>query len=369
MWTMCDPEDDFKNFMKEEIKRQILNGLGEACKSAEIEAVEVKEIYQYTASSLCELKDSVPEEQQYIAKTKLMVTVLFPVTLRAGQGPQDCHKPMEDSTVPMEDVREPERAGEGPPQNCHRPMEDSRVPMEDIKEPESGGLMEPEEFNDEPLFENDNSEEIDVPESEFYDFECDRSEDKFSPGQVWASYDSGRDVMPRDYVQIQKVMSIHPFKVQITLLEPRGFPQWVKEGNALTCGEFSSENRVRVMDQIDGFSHVMKWEKGKNGMICIYPAEREVWALYKDWKEPDPNRRIKLGYEIVQIVAIDKGDFTVSVVPLVNYKGSRTVFIQQAVEPLKMNKSDFVRFSHQISTYEILDLEGCMELDPAATPH
>eukprot|EP00250_Pteridium_aquilinum_P005624 c15692_g1_i1 orf=164-2194(-) len=378
-----DPEgysDDFKQFMTEEIKRQVLDGLGDASKKAlgEFQVVEVEEIRPCTASCFPDLKNAMPEEQRYIAKVKLMATLSFPLILRASQGPaedfhkhMDHHQPQPPSGIKRQDSKVIEKL-QSDESKGREATEDESKGREVTKEPDCTGLMEPERVPGEPLFENGNAEEVDVPESEFYDFECDRSEDKFAPGQVWASYDSGQDGMPRDYVQIKKVMSVNPFKVQIALLKPEDFSEWIKLGNSLTCGEFSTESRPRAMDQIDGFSHIMKWEKGQNGMICIYPAEREVWALYKNWSEIDPSRRIKLGYEIVQVVAIKKEDWTVSVVPLVNYKGSRTVFILQETEPFQIPKRDFIRFSHQIPTYKILgaeDFKDCVELDPAATPH
>lgn len=427
--------DELKHFMEEEVKRQILDQLGEACQSAEIEAIEVEDIGRDNGSHIHEEQDLVLLDHHYMAKTKLKVTVLLPVTVRAGEGPpQDLPKPMEADTQPaprpegdihgieakkaalMEDTDEvdiqpaarPEptigdvsqRDGvEAKKADLMEDTDDSKGPefAGDIREPESGrgqkeyntrepetrrgsdsresepetrrGLMEPEKFDDEPQLESDCSEGIEVPESEFYDFLCDRSADKFSSGQVWAIYDNKKDVMPRDYMRIERVASVYPFKLEITLLQPRGgaSASWVTAGNALACGEFCSDNRLRAMDQIDWFSHLANCEKGPNDIIYIYPAEREVWALFKDWNELDPNRRIRSGFEIVQIVSVERKD-SVSVVPLVNFK-SRTVFVRQReVEPGKIHKKDFIRFSHRIPTYEILDLEGCMELDPAAMP-
>lgn len=374
-----DPErfsNEFKLTMTEEIRRQVLDGLGEASKDAlgDIQVVDVEEIHpcMSTTRSIPDTEGVVMEDRRYIAKVKLMTTLFFPLTLRASQEPpQKLQDPMR-----LHESHQSRAPEEHESKGIEELTEQEFKGREDTEKHEFKGLEEPEEgLQSEELshglpLENENREELDVPESEFYDFECDRSEDKFADGQVWASYDS-KDGMPRDYVQIKKVMSMDPFNVQVALLKPIYYSAPLKAGDSLACGDYCTDDRLRIMNHINAFSHIMKWKKGYTGMIGIYPEEGEVWALYKDWKEIESLRRIKSGYEIVQVVGIKK-DCMVSVMPLVNYGGYRTLFTQQAeMEPFQIPKQDFIRFSHQIPTYELLGTEGLdghLELDPASIP-
>ncbi|KAI5085022.1 hypothetical protein GOP47_0001191 [Adiantum capillus-veneris] len=379
--------DEFKNFIADEIKRQILEGLGEASKNMvkEIQVIEVEELLPCTLSTQ---DPAVAEQQEFMAQVKLMTTLLFPITLRASDGPPagSPEGPKSSEGKGREVIGDEAKDMEKPE---HKDMQDgskSREATEDqvkeIKEPEHKDIEEPEPKDlrepepptwpmecKEPSDQRPSLEdgcEVDVPDSEYYDFEFNKSEDKFASQQIWASYDN-LDMMPRDYVEIKRVVSIDPFMVHIAVLEPA----WLSElGIPLSCGEFSSEKRVRVMDQINGFSHLMSFQNGQGGMIHIYPGKKEVWALYKDWKESDQEKRIKGGYDVVQVVDMAE-DLTVSVVPLVNHKGSKTVFQKKERELFCIHKKDFYRFSHQVPTYEIIGyagVEGCVELDPAAIP-
>ncbi|CAH8391777.1 unnamed protein product [Eruca vesicaria subsp. sativa] len=58
-------------------------------------------------------------------------------------------------------------------------------------------------------------QQIEVTDSDFCEFNKDRTEKSFSENQIWACYDS-LDVMPRGYVMINKVIFVDPFKVCIT---------------------------------------------------------------------------------------------------------------------------------------------------------
>lgn len=401
--------EEFKDFMAAEIKRQVLEGLGEASKKMvrEIQVVEVEEIFPKSQTS----------EQQFVAQVKLTATLSFPVTLRSNEGApaqspegqksrdnfgDKCQGRKKDVATEngLDDTKELEpkvmeelKLKDKEKLECKGMEELERKEMEEPKPKDTEELecrdMEEPEFKDteerewrecrnmepQPLLESqkpsagehssENGCEVDVPDSEYYDFEFNRSADKFAANQVWASYDGS--LMPRDYVQIKKVVSTRPFKVHIAVLEPA----WLAEsGNPLSCGEFSADCRVKVLDEINGFSHLMKWKSGQNGMIHIYPGEKEVWALYKNWKEVNQAKRIKHGYDIVQVVGMSE-DLTVRVVPLITYKGSSTVFGRKEGEAFRIHEKDFDRFSHQIPLFEIIGhagVEGCVELDPAAIP-
>lgn len=218
---------------------------------------------------------------------------------------------------------------------------------------------------------------ITVPDADFYDFDKDRAEGYFLPGQVWAAYDDD-DGMPRFYARVNKVMSSQPFKIQISWLEPRSTSDetiaWLDSGLSLTCGEFRVGKSITT-DSVNMYSHMMKFEKGQRGGFKIYPQQGEIWALYKDWE----NLRAKdgkSGYLVVEVLVGFKEEEGVQVCLLAKLDGYKTLFQRRAGE----EHSEWIRtlalrrFSHQIPSYHLTSdkvpgiKEGCWELDPASTP-
>eukprot|EP01018_Ginkgo_biloba_P029702 Gb_00839 [translate_table: standard] len=216
------------------------------------------------------------------------------------------------------------------------------------------------------------SQAITVPDSDFYDFDKDRTENCFEANQIWSMYDD-ENGMPRFYARIQKVVSLDPFKVQMNWIEP-------KINKYQTCGDFkvgkSSSN-----DTLNIFSHVMRWEKSSKGIIRILPRKSDVWAIYREWDSSwdeltPPEVRHK--YEMVEVLTDFTDELGVSVVPLIKVGGFKNVFQKkqldlQAVERV-MAKTELLRFSHQVPARRLTEgevpnmPEGCWELDPAGTP-
>nr|CAD1831024.1 unnamed protein product [Ananas comosus var. bracteatus] len=73
-------------------------------------------------------------------------------------------------------------------------------------------LLQPKEEE-----ENDSSLMV-VEDSDFYDFDKDRSEKSFRKGQIWAIYDDD-DGMPRHYGLIEEVVSSDPFRIRMSWLD------------------------------------------------------------------------------------------------------------------------------------------------------
>lgn len=223
---------------------------------------------------------------------------------------------------------------------------------------------------------------IDVPDSDFYDFDTDRSEKSFGGDQIWAIYDDD-DGMPRYYVLIQKVLSKKPFKVRMSYLTSKSnaeFTQldWVSRGFSKTCGDFRV-GRYEVFDSINTFSHRVKFEKGLRGVIRILPKKGDTWALYRNWA-PHWNEHtsddVIHKYDMVEVLDDYNEEDGVLVVSLVKVIGFKTVF-QQSLDPeetKKIPKQEMLRFSHQIPCHVLTGEEadnapkGRLELDPAATP-
>lgn len=139
------------------------------------------------------------------------------------------------------------------------------------------------------------SNEADVPDPDFHDFDIERSEKCFKEGQLWATYDD-RDGMPRNYAIVYKVISLNPFKMKVCWLsskpnkKPLPFPGFLE-----AFGEFQPGKHETVTSLIY-FSHKASFTKQRNGNIHVFPKKGSACALYKSDKTPDT---IKHPYEIV----------------------------------------------------------------------
>ncbi|KAK8518334.1 hypothetical protein V6N12_017485 [Hibiscus sabdariffa] len=223
---------------------------------------------------------------------------------------------------------------------------------------------------------------INVPDSDFHNFDLDRSESSFEEDQVWAAYDAD-DGMPRFYARVHKMISLKPFKMKISWLNSRsnsefGELDWIGSGFSKTCGEFRS-GRHEISETLNFFSHKVQWTKGARGVIRIYPKKGDVWALYRNWS-PDWNEHtsddVRHKYEMVEVLDDYNEEQGVSVAPLIKVSDFRTVF-QKHMDPKEVRripKEEMFRFSHQVPNYLLTGQEalnapmGCRELDPAATP-
>ncbi|XP_010501404.1 PREDICTED: uncharacterized protein LOC104778654 [Camelina sativa] len=230
---------------------------------------------------------------------------------------------------------------------------------------------------------DDEVKTINVPDSDFHNFDLDRSESSFKDDQIWAAYDDD-DGMPRFYARIHKVISLNPFKMKISWLNSKGTSEfgpidWMGAGFAKTCGEFRS-GRHEPTDTLNAFSHKVHFTKGARGFLHILPKKGQVWALYRNWSpEWDKNTpdEVKHKYEMVEVLddcTEDKQSVTVTL--LLKAEGFRAVFRRSTDgnDVREIQKEEMLRFSHQVPHYILTGKEadnapeGCLELDPAATP-
>ncbi|XP_073306015.1 uncharacterized protein [Primulina huaijiensis] len=223
---------------------------------------------------------------------------------------------------------------------------------------------------------------ITVPDSDFHDFDLDRTEGSFGDNEVWAAYDDD-DGMPRFYALINKVISRKPFKLRISWLSSRTNTEfssldWVSSGFYKTCGEFRV-GRYETCKHLNAFSHKVNWSKGLRGSILILPQKGDIWAVYRnwssDWNEHTLDEVIHK-YDMVTVLDDYSEEHGVSVAPLVKINSFRTVF-RPNMEPnliKRIPKEEMFRFSHRVPNHLLTGQEaekapkGCLELDPAATP-
>ncbi|XP_010240875.1 PREDICTED: uncharacterized protein LOC104585627 [Nelumbo nucifera] len=224
------------------------------------------------------------------------------------------------------------------------------------------------------------AEPSEIPESDFYDFESEKSHEKFQPGQIWALY-SDVDGLPKYYAQIKKIKSPPDFKVYITWLEaceqPKDMIQWLDKEIPICCGTFKVQNgKPTVYDETGFFSHQLRVEtSGKNG-YNIYPRKGEVWALFKDWNtEWTCSDLLGCKYDIVEI--LEDNALGIKVLLLVQVDGYKSVYKAKrkgaSAVTMEIPRVELLRFSHQIPAHQLTEerdgrLRGCWELDPAAMP-
>ncbi|KAL0452427.1 UNVERIFIED_CONTAM: Chaperone protein DnaJ [Sesamum latifolium] len=220
-----------------------------------------------------------------------------------------------------------------------------------------------------------------VPDPDFHDFDQDRTEDSFADNEVWAAYDDD-DGMPRFYALISKVISRDPFKLRVSWLNSKNSEfstaDWVGSGFYKTSGEFRV-GRYETCKAVNAFSQRVNWSKGPRGSFLILPQKDDVWALYRnwssDWNEHTPDEVVHK-YDMVMVLADYSEEQGVSVAPLEKVVGFKTVFRpnldSDAIK--KIPKEEMFRFSHLVPHHLLTSQEapnapnGCVELDPAATP-
>ncbi|CAN8244484.1 unnamed protein product [Cochlearia groenlandica] len=226
---------------------------------------------------------------------------------------------------------------------------------------------------------------IDVPDSDFHNFDLDRSENSFGEDEVWAAYDN-EDGMPRYYARVKKVVSLEPFNMRVTWLKAKTCSEfspnveWITSGFVKTCGKFRT-GKYESTSALNAFSHKVDFTKGAaRGVICILPKKGQVWALYRNWsREWNMNTLnvIVQKYDMVEVLE----DYTekkgsVAVALLLKVQGFRSVFRRstEKEDMRKVVKGEMFRFSHQVPCYVLTGKEadnapeGCLELDPAAAP-
>ncbi|KAI5664914.1 hypothetical protein M9H77_24237 [Catharanthus roseus] len=222
---------------------------------------------------------------------------------------------------------------------------------------------------------------VNVPDSDFMDFDKGRGKESFAENQVWAAYDN-EDGMPRFYAFVHGVTSGHPSEVKISWLNSRsnsavGTLNCVGCGFHKTCGDFRISRR-EVGEALNSFSHRVMYTSVR-GVIKVFPRKGNVWALYRnwscDWNELTPDDVIRK-YDVVEVLEDYNEEHGVLVAPLVKVAGFKSVF-HRHLDPRKfytIPREEMSRFSHQVPSCLLTchgdkkAPKGCLELDPAAVP-
>lgn len=142
----------------------------------------------------------------------------------------------------------------------------------------------------------------------FYDFDNDRSCDKFKTGQIWALY-CDLDDLPKYYGMMKNVQLFPVFKLDIQWLKscnpPKGVVPLADRSMPLCCGTFNVTCENEVYEDLSYFSHQLSCVTAGNDLYNIYPSKGEVWALYKNFSSEWRYSDLKYcGYYIVEVIKV-----------------------------------------------------------------
>ncbi|XWS53686.1 hypothetical protein CRYUN_Cryun10bG0021800 [Craigia yunnanensis] len=217
--------------------------------------------------------------------------------------------------------------------------------------------------------------EFEIPESEFYNFDADKSLKQLFVGQIWALY-GDEDGLPKYYGEIKRIESNPVFKIHVRWLLPCTI-EWYDKNMPTCCGRFRIKKGSQVYSSTDSFSHKLKAEPaGRKGEYNILPRKGEFWALYRNWTpEIKCSELENWEYDIVQVT--EETDWCIKVLVLERVDGFNSVFKAQVKEgsnvTVEIPRVYQLRFSHQIPFFQLTNerngsLRGFWELDPAALP-
>ncbi|CAA7044948.1 unnamed protein product [Microthlaspi erraticum] len=201
-----------------------------------------------------------------------------------------------------------------------------------------------------------------------FNFENQRSADKFEINQVWAIYSHDKGMMPRKYVQIKRIDPSSGFKLHVAPLELFR-PLNIMTTHPVCGGHFKLKTGVADVLAHSSFSHQVKAVKIAANRYEVYPGEGEIWALYKNWNDKDCAETEE--FDIVEVV--DTLKKSIHVVPLTPIVIDKLIYGRS--QETKAGFSDIPKteasrfFSHQIperSATWFEDGKHKWELDPKA---
>ncbi|KAE8076886.1 hypothetical protein FH972_015508 [Carpinus fangiana] len=276
------------------------------------------------------------------------------------------------TSIPSEEVR-PAMKSDG-----NASMSQANVKRSHLEHGDSSYCNVNEDYSNPPA---SSPEAIEIPEPEFYNFDAEKSEEKFRVGQIWALY-SDEDGLPKYYGQIKKIDSSPCFKLQISWLMSCSLPnhtiRWHDGGMPICCGRFKiKRGETQAYTSTSSFSHQIRTDPaGKKNEYAIFPRKGEVWAMYRNWSVGIKCSDLEnCEYDIVEVVEED--DLLIGVFVLEQVDGFNSVFKAQIKEGSEVTigipQVELLKFSHKIPAFRLTEerdgsLRGFWEVDPAALP-
>ncbi|KAF3537619.1 hypothetical protein F2Q69_00024860 [Brassica cretica] len=178
-----------------------------------------------------------------------------------------------------------------------------------------------------------------------YNFENQRSQDKFKIDQIWAVYSEG---MPRKYAQIKRIDTSPEFKLHVAPLELYLPPNLMT--HPVSCGRFKLKTGIAEVLAPSSFSHEVKAVKSNVNRFEVYPRKGEIWALYKNWNITNcADGSEEEDLEIVEVVETKEQSIQAM---LLTAKVFSKVLYGRCLESkdgfVEIPKKEVNRFSHQI---------------------
>ncbi|KAL5785320.1 hypothetical protein ACOSQ2_007712 [Xanthoceras sorbifolium] len=225
------------------------------------------------------------------------------------------------------------------------------------------------------------SDDIEILEPEFYNFDAEKSEDKLQVGQIWSLY-SDEDGLPKYYGEIVKIKRDPVLELHLRWLVSSSLPKssikWHDKNMPICCGRFKlSKDKFQEYTSTGSFSNQVRAEPaGKKNEYNIFPSKGDIWALYKNW-----NAGMKCSdlenceYDVVEI--LNRNELQIEVLFLDRMVGFNSVFRPRVkgsfTVKMEIPLVELLRFSHQIPAFQLSEerggsLRGFWELDPAALP-
>jgi hypothetical protein len=214
-------------------------------------------------------------------------------------------------------------------------------------------------------------------EVECYNFEREKSQDKFQLDQIWALY-SNDGGLPRNYCQIKVIDSTPNFRLHVAMLEACSPPKDARR--PVCCGIFKVNDDETKVLSTSKFSHLLKVQSIGNSKYEIHPRKGEIWALYKNWNSESCSDQSVGESDIVEL--LEDNECSVKVVVLIPARvsespGRNKCFywaprIQRSkTGVLDIPRAEFCRFSHQCSAFKHAGEKGkCprsyWEIDPSS---
>ncbi|KAF8097959.1 hypothetical protein N665_0278s0020 [Sinapis alba] len=180
-----------------------------------------------------------------------------------------------------------------------------------------------------------------------YNFENQRSPDKFQTDQIWAIYSDSDKGMPRKYAQIKKIDTSPEFKLHVAPLVLYRPPPSLMT-HPVCCGRFKLKIGKAEVLVPSSFSHKVKAVRSSVNRYEVYPGKGEIWALYKNWNITDS---AETGEELEIVEIVETNEQSTQAMLLTAKVFNKLLYgrcLESKAGVVDIPKKEVNRFSHQI---------------------
>ncbi|CAH8387051.1 unnamed protein product [Eruca vesicaria subsp. sativa] len=182
-----------------------------------------------------------------------------------------------------------------------------------------------------------------------YNFENQRSKDKFQVDQIWAIYSITDKGLPRKYGQVKRIDTSPEFKLHVAPLELCRPPKLMT--HPVCCGTFKLKTGKADVLEPSSFSHQIKAVKKGINRYEVYPGKGEIWALYKNWNTTDCAETEE---ELEMVEVVETNEQRTQVVVLTAKVCNKLLYsrcVETVAGSVDIPKTEVNRFSHQVPAF------------------